>query len=246
MEVVGLDCEMVGVAKASGSKLTSALARISMVGISDEVILDCLVLPDEEVRDWRAAITGLSLEAFTRPGSVPGLPSLVMSTKEVLELVNAILDERVIVGHDLRHDLKLLRRHQQRSQLLRDTAFFPSLRPYDFKGGLPSLRSLAKLHLGVDIQTGIHDSIEDARTAMHLYLLFRDEFEEYITNKKGPMPKLVPRPLNQLLHVVKPCMKNRRCSRSTPVLRRTPHRLLRNEIKRRKMREKHLRKRKRP
>ena len=50
MEVVGLDCEMVGVGQGGG---TSALARATVLTEDGRILLDRYVLPGQEITDYR-------------------------------------------------------------------------------------------------------------------------------------------------------------------------------------------------
>ncbi|KNE73246.1 hypothetical protein AMAG_20726 [Allomyces macrogynus ATCC 38327] len=63
--------------------------------------------------------------------------------------------------------------------LVRDTAsyapFHEALRTSN-----PALRNLARAFLGLTVQQGEHDSIEDARVAMLLYRLHRDDWEQFL------------------------------------------------------------------
>ncbi|CAE8685961.1 unnamed protein product, partial [Polarella glacialis] len=177
---------------------------ISVVGRGGRVLLDCLVHPEEEVTDWRTTFTGLDEASFAGQNSGAGdglpvdeedprfrLPRLVLSSAEAIQRANALLDSAVVVGHDLRHDLKLLGRHHQRRCLLRDTAFFPMLAAgvIDRKGGLVSLRALASSWLDDDeLQSGSHSSVEDARAAMLLYRLVAKQWEVYARRKWGDVP----------------------------------------------------------
>lgn len=96
------------------------------------------------------------------------------SFEEVQSTVAAILKDRVVVGHALRHDWAVLGfTHPERDT--RDTA---RLREYKkLAGGTPKLSLLASELLGIEIQKGEHSSLEDARAAMLLFRRDRDKFE---------------------------------------------------------------------
>lgn len=154
---VAIDCEMVG---TGPSGLTSVLARCSLVDFHGNQIYDSYVKPTAFVTDWRTHVSGISKKhmAFAR------------SFVSVQATVAALLKGRILVGHDVKHDLEVLGlEHPHRD--IRDTAKYSGFRKYGH-GPKPSLKVLAKEVLAVEIQSGQHSSVEDARVAM---LLFRKE-----------------------------------------------------------------------
>ncbi|KAK3949975.1 ribonuclease H-like domain-containing protein [Pseudoneurospora amorphoporcata] len=154
---LSLDCEMVG---TGPSGLTSLLARVSVVDFHLHQIYDSYVQPTAFVTDWRTPVSGITKRhmAIARP------------FESVQATVAALLKGRILVGHDVKHDLEVLGlEHPHRD--IRDTAKYSGFRKYGH-GPKPSLRVLAKEVLGVEIQRGEHSSVEDARVAM---LLFRRE-----------------------------------------------------------------------
>jgi hypothetical protein len=62
----------------------------------------------------------------------------------------------------------------------RDTCLYPPFRTKYNDGKPPGLRKLALGELGVAIQFGEHDSVEDAQAAMALYRRVHDEFETFV------------------------------------------------------------------
>lgn len=159
---VAIDCEMVGVG-SGGTR--SALARVSLVDFHGRQVYDSFVQPQESVTDWRANITGIGpLQMYNSRGF-----------DVVQPLIAEILKGRILVGHDLRHDLSALRlRHP-----LKDTRDTATLRYLWFhgNGGKPSLRTLSREMMGHEMQRGVHSSIEDARVAMAIFRLCKPEFD---------------------------------------------------------------------
>ncbi|RDA92187.1 hypothetical protein CP533_5613 [Ophiocordyceps camponoti-saundersi (nom. inval.)] len=151
---VALDCEMVGI--GSGG-YRSALARVSLVDFHGRQIYDSFVKPKEKVTDWRTAYSGIS----------PKHMKLARGFDQVQAQVSRLIRNRVLVGHDLRHDLAALKLCHPR-QDIRDTANYPGFKRIA-NGQTPSLRMLAKELLGVQIHHEAHSSIEDARVAMWLF-----------------------------------------------------------------------------
>ncbi|TKA33561.1 hypothetical protein B0A50_00396 [Salinomyces thailandicus] len=165
---VALDCEMVGTGPPPHTD--NVLARASLVNFHGEQIYDSYVQAPSgiKVEDYRTHVSGIQSrhmrEGYARP------------FRQVQKDVSQLLDGRILVGHALRNDLQaLLLSHPKRD--LRDTSRHPKFR-VESMGKPPALRNLAKTELGLQIQTGEHSSVEDARAAM---LLFRKEkagFEE--------------------------------------------------------------------
>eukprot|EP00929_Paragymnodinium_shiwhaense_P082802 TRINITY_DN43822_c0_g1_i2.p2 TRINITY_DN43822_c0_g1~~TRINITY_DN43822_c0_g1_i2.p2 ORF type:complete len:254 (+),score=62.09 TRINITY_DN43822_c0_g1_i2:64-825(+) len=188
--VVALDCEMAGVGNR-GRK--SVLVRVSVVGRSGEVLMDVLVRPSGPVTDWRTHVTGIDAQSYEVPTG--DLPSEVLCEEEAVARANSLLDAAVVVGHDLRHDFKLLGRHHHRHLLLRDTAFCPLLRAgletSRRLGGSVALTALVEAWLPDDPfrEAGIHSSVQDARAAMLLYRLIAPQWEEYVHKKWGEVPE---------------------------------------------------------
>lgn len=167
---VGMDCEMVGVGPDG---IESALARVSLVNYHGEVLLDTFVRPVGRITDYRTAVSGVE------PHHLVGAPSLV----EAQERVWSMLKGKVLVGHSLKNDFKVLLLEHPR-KLTRDTAKYRPFRRIA-RGKSPSLKRLAKEILGVTIQSGSHDSVDDARVAMLLYRSQKDEWENYLFRGEG-------------------------------------------------------------
>uniref|UniRef100_T1JI87 RNA exonuclease 4 n=1 Tax=Strigamia maritima TaxID=126957 RepID=T1JI87_STRMM len=171
-QCVAIDCEMVGV---GDNGRESHLARVSIVNHFGHCILDKYVSPQEKVTDYRTQFSGI------RPGLLKkkGEPF-----KTVVKEVSDILKGRTLVGHALRNDLKVLflshpRRH------IRDTSRYKPFRSL-FKGQIPSLKRLSEKLLGVKIQDGEHDSVQDAQAAMRLYTMHKKDWEKELKRKHRP------------------------------------------------------------
>ncbi|XXG95082.1 MCM DNA helicase complex subunit mcm6 [Hypoxylon texense] len=167
---VALDCEMVGVGPEGRE---SALARVSVVDFHGRQVYDSFVRPREPVTDWRTPITGIT----------PRVLAAARGFDEVQAAVADLLADRVVVGHDVRHDLAALQLSHPSGQV-RDTARFAGYRKYGH-GPKPALRVLAREVLGVEIQTGHHSSIEDARVAMLLFRRKKSDFDVQHASRFG-------------------------------------------------------------
>lgn len=96
-----------------------------------------------------------------------------------------LLKGKVLVGHALQNDMKVLMLSHPRL-LVRDTSRYPA-----YMRNLPNgkrrpraLRDLTQQFLNKTIQTGEHDSVEDARCTMELYLRAQRDWELHIRQKK--------------------------------------------------------------
>ncbi|KAJ3196198.1 3'-5' exonuclease [Irineochytrium annulatum] len=154
---IALDCEMVGVGP---NGIDSALARISVVNFHGSVVMDSYVVPELPVMDYRTHVSGITAKLVDpRNGARP--------FKEVQREVSELLKDRILVGHALRNDLTCLYLTHPK-KLIRDTSRYKPFRQLS-KGRSPALKNLARDLLGLEIQTGEHSSVEDARVAMLLY-----------------------------------------------------------------------------
>lgn len=165
---VAMDCEMVGVGPDGHD---SVLARVSLVDFHGRQVYDSFVRPRERVTDWRTKITGIT------PKHMAAAREFDAVQQEVADLIKG----RILVGHDIRHDLAVLMLTHPTTHI-RDTARFSGFRQYG-NGPKPALRTLAKELLDMEIQTGHHSSIEDAKVAMLLFRKKKSEFDMEHANK---------------------------------------------------------------
>lgn len=166
-QTVAMDCEMVGVGDHGEQ---SILARVSIVNSFGHPVYDKFVKPTEKVTDYRTAVSGV------RPEDLKNGEDFKIVQKEVCDIV----DGRTLVGHALKNDLKVLFIGHPNSKI-RDTSRYFRKR---LGGGRPSLKRLTSEILGLSIQSGEHDSIQDARAAMRLYTMHKKEWEKKIASKK--------------------------------------------------------------
>lgn len=176
---IALDCEMVGTGPPPHTD--HVLARVSLVNFHGEQIYDSYVLPPKgiKVEDYRTHVSGIKPHHL-RPG-------YARSFQEVQADVAKILHGRVLVGHALQNDLRvLILGHPKRD--LRDTARYAKYR--ELSGGrAPALRNLARTELGLQIQSGEHSSVEDARVAMLLFQREKRVFEAENRRVFGNKPR---------------------------------------------------------
>ncbi|XP_054030301.1 RNA exonuclease 4 [Dryobates pubescens] len=165
---VAMDCEMVGVGPKGED---SIVARVSLVNQFGKCIYDKYVKPTEEVTDYRTAVSGI------RPQNIKAGEDFKTVQKEVAN----ILAGRILVGHALRNDLKVLfLDHPQK--MIRDTQRYKPFKQR-VKSSRPSLKLLCEKLLNVRVQTSEHCSIQDAQAAMRLYTLEKKRWEAALKNK---------------------------------------------------------------
>jgi len=168
---IAMDCEMVGVG-SQFSRDDSILARVSLVNHFGQVLYDTFVKPTEKVTDYRTEFSGV------RPGDMESGEDFTIVQKKVSEFMN----NRILVGHALHNDLKVLFLSHPRNKI-RDTSKYRGFRKL-FGGRNPSLKKLTEKLMGVQIQKGEHSSIQDAQAAMRLYTLNRKEWEGSLKKRR--------------------------------------------------------------
>jgi RNA exonuclease 4 len=167
-KIIGIDCEMVGVGEGGQE---SILARVSLVNQYGQCIYDKFVKPTERVIDYRTHVSGI------RPSDIAHGEDFKTVQKEVSDLLLG----RILVGHAIHNDLKVLFLTHPRKNI-RDTSKFKPFRQL-FRGGTPSLKKLTEKLLAVKVQQGEHNSIQDAQAAMRLYTMYRKQWEKSLTQR---------------------------------------------------------------
>ncbi|KAM4664044.1 RNA exonuclease 4 [Discoglossus pictus] len=167
-KTVAMDCEMVGVGH-DGEE--SILARVSIVNQFGKCVYDKYVKPTEKVTDYRTAVSGI------RPQDIKKGEEFKVVQKEVSEIIKG----RILVGHALHNDLKILFLDHPR-KATRDTQRYKPFKQI-VKSGRPSLKLLCETILNVKVQSGEHCSIQDAQAAMRLYTMEKKQWEAAIKAK---------------------------------------------------------------
>ncbi|XP_028989542.1 RNA exonuclease 4 [Betta splendens] len=159
---VAIDCEMVGVGP-DGQE--SILARVSLVNQFGKCIYDKYVKPTEKVTDYRTAVSGI------RPSDIKDGEDVKIVQKEVAD----IMKDRILVGHAIHNDLKILLLDHPKKKI-RDTQKYKPFKKI-VKCGRPSLKHLCREILNVKVQQGEHSSVQDAQATMRLYTLVKKQWE---------------------------------------------------------------------
>ena len=172
--IVAIDCEMVGVRPPPGARKKNgrlrrqqdALARVSVVNALGEVLLDRYCLPIEEIVDYRTEWSGIRME------DLEGASDFETVQAEVLKCLGECT---TIIGHSIENDFKVLwiSLKEDKVQGRSDNRFqctFEMSGRCGHGSGERSLRYLANLYLNKNIQSGEHDSVEDAKATMGIYI----------------------------------------------------------------------------
>ncbi|KAJ0060136.1 hypothetical protein NL108_003976 [Boleophthalmus pectinirostris] len=164
-KAVAIDCEMVGVGPDGED---SILARVSLVNQFGKCIYDKYVKPTEKVTDYRTHVSGI------RPEDIKDGEDIDTVRKEVAE----ILRGRIVVGHAIHNDLKILLLDHPKKKI-RDTQKYEAFKKMA-KSGRPALRVLCREVLNVKVQQGEHSSVQDAQATMRLYTTVKKQWEAQI------------------------------------------------------------------
>ncbi|XP_053335276.1 RNA exonuclease 4 [Clarias gariepinus] len=167
---VAMDCEMVGVGPGGEE---SILARVSIVNYFGKCVYDKYVKPTEKVTDYRTAVSGI------RPDDIEHGENFKVVQQEVAK----ILEGRILVGHAIHNDLKILLLDHPKKNT-RDTQKYKPFKKI-VKSGRPALRVLCREILNVKVQQGEHSSVQDAQAAMRLYTLVKKKWEAELKASRG-------------------------------------------------------------
>uniref|UniRef100_A0A6J0TPU8 RNA exonuclease 4 n=1 Tax=Pogona vitticeps TaxID=103695 RepID=A0A6J0TPU8_9SAUR len=177
-KTVAMDCEMVGVGPTGED---SVVARVSIVNLFGKCVYDKFVKPTEKVSDYRTRVSGI------RPENLRKGEDFKVVQKEVAD----ILKGRILVGHALHNDLKILFLDHPKKKI-RDTQRYKPFKQ-QVKSGRPSLKLLCEKLLNVKVQTAEHNSIQDAQATMRLYTMAKKKWEASLKEKsqaKKPLKEI--------------------------------------------------------
>lgn len=169
-----LDCEMVGVGPEG---LDSALARLSIINWDNELVLDTYVKVLDEVTDYRTFVSGIRQKDIKSDSA--------MTLERVQYVASNILRGKILIGHGLENDLKVIGIDHPWCDIRDTTKYQPYMRQAPVRKGEPpvlrprKLRDLAWETLGKQIQVmgTAHSPIEDATATMDLYKAVRADWE---------------------------------------------------------------------
>ncbi|CAF4913306.1 RNA exonuclease 4-like [Pieris napi] len=143
-----IDCEMV-----QNNLNQSMVARVSLVDEDLNIVMDEYVKPTHPVSDYRTWISGIQ----------PGYERDAKPKSDVINRLGNNVNGHVLVGFDIQKDMDALGITYPN---VKDVATYGPFLKY---GQKQSLKTLAYQELGINIQNGSHDSVEDARAVMRIY-----------------------------------------------------------------------------
>ena len=183
-----IDCEM------DEHSLTGKMIVIkaALVNVRGQVLLDTLVEPEVPLEELNSLsrIHGITHQDLRNEDSLP-------SIEKVRDYLVDLIDKGVIlVGQSICHDLRCLGLLKQK--VLPHLTHISCVDTADYAAisrRKESLRSLAKSHLGIDIQSGTHCPVEDALATIAIFNKHRKFFEKVVRQEKlDPIePKRRPR-----------------------------------------------------
>ncbi|KAJ3765704.1 ribonuclease H-like domain-containing protein [Lentinula raphanica] len=181
-----ISCVNVGIGPGG---MTSMLARIAVVDLDGNSILDTYVMPTMEVIDYRTATTGIQA-AHLSPGNA-------VAFDVVQQHVATIIQGNILVGHSIWNDLSVLGLAHPAFDI-RDVALYQPFRnAVQCSNNIFSLQTLSlRLRNRIFLEGG-RNPLENARGAGVLYLLDGVDWEAAIGGGNWPCA-LPPCPSNYL------------------------------------------------
>ncbi|KAK4360777.1 hypothetical protein RND71_019729 [Anisodus tanguticus] len=171
--VVALACKMVG-GGSDGS--LDLCARVCLIDEHERILFHSYVAPNLPVTNYKYDTTGIRPEHLR--DAVPlkqvsrKIQDYLCNGEPIWQIRSRSGRARILVGHDLGHDLKCLDLEYP-AIMIRDTSIYPPLLKTSKLSN--SLKYLTKAYLGYDIQTGVQDPYDDCVATIKLYMRMKSQ-----------------------------------------------------------------------
>jgi RNA exonuclease 1 len=153
--VYALDCEM------CYTTLGLELTKITVVAHDGRLVYDTYVRPESFIIDYNTRFSGITAKDLSKK---TGTKSLKDVQNDLMGFISA---DSVLIGHGLENDLRALR--MIHTSVVDTAVVFPHFRGLPFRRSLKSLVS-SILKRDIQIDSGGHDSCEDARSCLEIML----------------------------------------------------------------------------
>ncbi|XP_050945385.1 uncharacterized protein LOC103491238 isoform X2 [Cucumis melo] len=168
---IAMDCVMAG---GGSDGALDICVWICLVDEDEKLIFNTFVQPQIPITNYRHEVTGLKEEhmryAMPLKNVQEKVLKLLLNGESIGKLRSNGGKAKLLVGHDLEHDLDCLRMNYP-DHMLRDTARYHPLMKTNLVSH--SLKYLTRAYLGYDIRQDGHDPYENCVSVMRLYKRMR-------------------------------------------------------------------------
>jgi len=168
IEIVAIDCDTVDTQQGN------MLARVLIINSNYETIYDKFVKSSVKVTHYRTWLSGI------RPEDIEHGEEFSKVKIEVTQ----ILKNKLLIGHSLERDFIVLKISHPK-HMIRDTSTYPEFVQL-INNRTPSLKQLALYYLETTIEDGKHRLVQNAKAALQLYMMVRNDWESQFKKSNRP------------------------------------------------------------